>query len=380
MSFFMVNVLLLFGGKSCENEISILTGVFAYNLIDRAQFFPVPVYIHTDGKWYTSEKMGDLDTFKKGDFSSFERVIVSGGALYEWKEKKGGGKLVKKCEIGVALNCCHGGLGEGGGVSAAMALCDIPLASPDIAPSAVFLDKSLTKLLAKALGVPTVDYFKVGESDYQKRGAFLLKNIGTRLGFPVVVKPAKLGSSIGISVAENEEEAKLAIEAALLLDDCVLIEKFLKTKRDINCAAYTLNGEIILSEPEEAASGAGIYSFSDKYVKPKPKTAKKLPLSKETREKIRSYTRTLYKRVGFKGVVRMDFLLSEDKIYLGEVNTVPGSLAYYLFCERLTDAKAFFSDLIKEGLKKGEEKKILSTGVLRTVKGGAKRGNFAVRL
>lgn len=376
----MVNVAVLFGGKSCENEISILTGVFAYNLIDKTKFSPLPVYIHTDGKWYTSEKMNDPDTFKNKDFRSFEEVVFLDGTAYVRKGKKGNIKLIKKKKIDVALNCCHGGLGEGGGVSALMLLAGIPIASPDIAPSAVFLDKTLTKIVAKGLGVPTVDYLKVGESDYKKRGAFLLKNIGTRLGFPVVVKPARLGSSIGITVAENEEEAKIALEAAFALDDRVLIEKFLTKKRDINCAAYTLKGEIVLSEPEEASCGDGIYSFSDKYIKPKERTLKTGALSKETREKIRSYTRTLYKRMGMKGVVRMDFLLSENKLYLGEVNTVPGSLAYYLFCERLTDAKTFFTDLIEEGLKKDDEKQILTTGVLHTVKSGSKRGNFAVRL
>lgn len=113
-----------------------------------------------------------------------------------------------KGKIDAALNCCHGGLGEGGGVSALMQMNEIPLASPELTASGMFMDKTLTKLVAKALNIPAVEYIRVGETDYARRGKFLLKNIETRLKYPVVIKPAHLGSSIGISVAETEAEAK----------------------------------------------------------------------------------------------------------------------------------------------------------------------------
>ena len=253
---------------------------------------------------------------------------------------------------------------------------EIPLASPDLTASGVFMDKSLTKLVMRALNVPVVDYIRVNESDYEKRGPFLLKSIAGRLKYPVIVKPAHLGSSIGISVAENEEEAKRAIESGFELDDRVIIEKYLPEKKDVNCAAYAMNGEIYVSEPETAFEN-GVYSFEEKYVKRKEdgllqngaKGGGRVALSGDLREKIRSYTKTVYKRMNLCGVVRMDFLVSGEKAYLCEVNTVPGSLAYYLFCERVSDGRTFFGDLLEEALRtKKSEKKLVTTGILQTAR------------
>lgn len=371
----MRKVAVLFGGKSCENEISVLTGVFVMNLLDREKYSVVPVYIHTDGVSYTSPKMTSLDTFKQKKYREFQRVIFDGGWLYAFQPEK---KRVKKlAKIDVALNCCHGGLGEGGGVSALMELNGIPLASPDLTASGVFMDKCTTKTVLRGLGVPTVDYVRVNERDYKKRGAFLIKSIEGRLKYPVVIKPAHLGSSIGIALAGNEAEAKAAIENAFLLDDRVIIEKYLADKQDVNCAACMLKGEICVSEPE-AAFGEGIYSFEEKYVNKKTDGASAMQpikgggryaLNGELRDKIRAYTRTVYKRMNLRGAVRMDFLVSKGEVYLCEVNTVPGSLAYYLFCERILDARAFFSDLLEEAVLLHQEsrKQLVHTGILNTV-------------
>ena len=370
----MRKVAVLFGGKSCEREISILTGIFVLNLLEGGEYSPIPVYIHTDGGMYTSPKLKELKTFEKFRSSSHKRIFFDGRTMYELNVQKSKIKKLEKIDVG--LNCCHGGLGEGGGVSAMMAWNEIPFASPDLTASGVFMDKSMTKLIMRALNVPTVDFIRVNEGDYEKRGAFLLKNIGARLKYPVVIKPSHLGSSIGISLAKDESEAKKAIESAFELDTQVVIERYLKDKQDVNCAAYMLNGEIFVSEPEKEFGG-GIYSFEEKYIKKKTDSVDKYSkneggrcaLKGELREKIRTYTRTVYKRMNMQGVVRMDFLLSEGKAYLCEVNTVPGSLAYYLFCERITDARRFFGDMLSEALRTqgAEKKKLITTGILQTV-------------
>ena len=361
----MRKVAVLFGGKSCENEISILTGVFVCNVIDSEKYSVLPVYIHTDGEMYTSPKMTDLKTFKEKRYESFQRIFFYHGSVYALNLQKN--KIKRLCKVDVALNCCHGGLGEGGGVSAMTAWHGIPLASPDLTASGVFMDKSTTKTVLRALNIPTLDYLRVNETDYRARGAFLLKRIGERLRYPVVVKPAHLGSSIGITLATNEDEVKLALETVFALDDRAIIEKYLADKRDINCAAYSLHGEIFVSEAEEAF-GSGIYSFEDKYVKrdaDSMKLGSRKILDGELREKIRAYTKTVYKRMNLQGVVRMDFLTSGDKAYLCEVNTVPGSLAYYLFCERIIDARAFLSALLDDAMEQAKgEKKTITTGIL----------------
>lgn len=367
----MRKVLVVFGGRSCENEISVLTGVFVLNLLGREKYRVYPVYLHTDGRWLYSEKFYDLESFKRGDFSDCARVFLESGYLYELKENKGKGKIKRIVKPDCVLNCCHGGLGEGGGVSAVCELNGIALASPSVAPSSAFMDKSLTKIVAAGLGVPVVDYVRVTEKDYRKRGRFLLKNIATRLKYPVIVKPATLGSSIGICVAKNEEEAKSALETAFTIDKKAVIEKYLAEKKDVNCAAYTMNGEIFVSEVEVACEKSGVYSFREKYLEsstPKNGVQKgKRELDGELCKKIKSYTKTLYKKTDMRGVVRMDFLVQGKDVYLSEVNTVPGSLAYYLFCERVTDARQFFFDLIEDALSSGGEKPILSTGILQKV-------------
>ncbi len=369
----MRKVAVLFGGNSCENEISVLTGVFVLKLLDRTKYIPVPIYMHTDGKLYSSQKMENLTVFKSEKITGFPQVFLVGGELFSFTKRN---KVKNLGKIDVALNCCHGGLGEGGGISALIELNEIPLASPELTPSGLFMDKCTTKTVMRGLNVPTLDYIRVNERDYNKRGAFLLKSIEARLKYPVVVKPAHLGSSIGISVARNEEEVKQAIETAFTLDDRVLIEKFLTDKKDVNCAAYTLRGEICVSEAE-FAFGDGVYSFEEKYIHRKrdgagtpsiKKGGDRYALSGELRDKIRAYTKTVYKRMNLKGVVRIDYLISEGKVYLCEVNTVPGSLAYYLFCERISDARRFFTDLIEEAFyEKREKKKVVATGILQNV-------------
>jgi len=369
----MRRVAVFFGGRSCENEISILTGVFVLSVLDKEKYAPLPVYVHTDGNMYTSEKMFDLEVFREKKYTQFSKIFFDGHTVYALNAEKR--KIKELCKVDVILNCCHGGLGEGGGVSALAAWHNLPLASPDLTASGVFMDKAMTKLVLRALNIPTVDYIRANQADYEKRGAFLLKSIASRLKYPVVIKPAHLGSSIGITVAKNEAEAKAGIEMAFTIDDRVVIEKYLEDKKDVNCAAYAHGGEIFVSEPE-TAFGAGLYSFEEKYIKrtsdggvQKYRGGSKA-LGDELRNKIRAYTRTIYKRMNMQGVVRMDFLVSDDKAYLCEVNTVPGSLAYYLFCERLIDARAFFSDLIEEAIAtaKKSEKPLLSTGILRSVR------------
>ena len=374
----MRNVAVVFGGRSMENEISVLTGLFVMNVLDGEKYQVIPLYLHTDGGTYTAKNMKDLQVFKEKKFSSFTRVVLDGGCVYEMNTTKRRWKKLAK--IDVAINCCHGGFGEGGGVSALMEYNVIPFASPDLTSSGVFMDKCMTKLVMRALGVPTLDYIRVNEQDYRKRGAFLLKSMEGRLKYPVIVKPAHLGSSIGIAVANNENEARRAIESAFELDERVIVEKYLPKKQDVNCAVCCLHGEICVSEIE-TAFGDGVYSFEEKYVKRRgdgggvsvgkmTNDGGRYALNGDLREKIRAYAKTIYKRMNLFGVVRMDFLVSGDKVYLCEVNTVPGSLAYYLFCERVSDARTFFGDLIEEAVVAHSERKkrVYDTGILSNVR------------
>lgn len=361
-------IAVLFGGGACEREISVITGTLASNLL-QGEYEVLPVYFDEEWRAYTSLFFFQVEFFRKGNFlKGAKRIAFDGGGVYELYA--GGKKRKLLCRLDGALNCCHGGLGEGGGVSALMALNAIPLASPSIAPSSVCMDKALTKLVAKALSIPVVDGLRVREEDYQKRGEFLLKNIERRLKFPVIIKPVHLGSSIGIAVAKDAEEIRRGLETAFAMDDCVVIEKFLLGKKDVNCAAYALKGEVYVSEAEEAFSSYdGVYGFEQKYIRKEQKDGGRSLLTGTLRQKIRGYTRTIYKRLNMSGVVRVDYLVQGEKVYLSEVNTVPGSLAYYLFCDRISEAKSFFAALVEDAILRssGEKKRLVTTGVLETI-------------
>lgn len=367
----MRTVAVLFGGNSCENEISILTGVFVLNVLDRTKYDVIPVYIHTDGGFYTAEEMWDINTFREKRYAHFERVFFDGGCLYALNVAK---KKVKRLgKIDVALNACHGGLGEGGGVSALMELNSIPLASPSTLPSALFMDKCMTKKVLRSMQIPTVDYLCINEVDYQKRRTFVVKSVEMRLKYPVVVKPSRLGSSIGIGVAYNETQLKTALETAFTLDSQVLVEKYLEDKKDVNCAVVALHGEVCVANPEQSFDN-GVYTFEEKYVKRKKDMKRVTDLDEDITHLIKAYAKSVYKRTYMTGVVRMDFLVSGTEVYLCEVNTVPGSLAYYFFCERVCEAKTFFGDLIDEtyATAKMQNKKIITTGILQNVRAGRK--------
>ena len=349
----MQTVLVFFGGKSNEREISIITGTFAYNLLRAGGYHAVPVYIDEDGSFYSNVHMNAVEYFCSFTPCKKDAVALLKGNLVRADKPK---KVLVKVDC--ALNCCHGGMGEDGTLSALLRYHGIKSASPDTAPSAVFMDKTFSKIAAAGLNVPVLPSVTLEEGE----GTEKLKE----LGYPLILKPARLGSSIGIKVVENQEELEDALLAAFRLDSVVLAERYLSHKRDINCAAYFKGGEIVVSECEEVFSDEEILTFSEKYEGTGARHST-LPaeLPVKTAEKIKQYVKKIYAAFRMHGIVRADFLIEDDKVYFNELNTVPGSLASYLFGEKLTDCRAFVCDLVKEALeRKEEEKQTVSSGIL----------------
>lgn len=358
-------VAVFFGGPSYEHDISILTGVFVLNILKSSKFNLIPVYIGKDGSLFTSGEMFDISYFSAPNKKA-QKVFLSGGTLY-----REGMHFKKIAKLSGALNCCHGGWGEGGGLSALLELNGVPCASPEHGASALFLDKVLTKHVISGMGIPTAPFTAVERTDYLRDKNAVCHHIDSELGYPVVVKPARLGSSIGVATANNAEELISALSLAFALDDSVLVERYLEGKRDINIAVYALHGEYYLSECEEPFSKEEIFSFSEKYMTGGKTRRNRIPaeLSERVREEIRLYALALYKRFRFRGIVRADFLLCGERVYFCELNTVPGSLAYYLFSEKFSDAKKLFTALIDEAMEQGvKERDYPATGVLKSVK------------
>lgn len=342
-------VLVLFGGRSCENEVSIVTGVMAANLLDAERYEVFPVYLSQEGKLYTGGSLLDVQTFRGGGYKkSAQSALLSEGVLYVRRKNK----LRPVCRPDAALNCCHGAGGEDGEAAALFALNRIPDASPAVAGSAICMDKALTKIAAKGLGIRTLPYFRIAEGDWRKRGNMALRCIEERLGYPVIVKPARQGSSIGIGVAEDRAKLVAAVQAAFAYDDLLIAEKYLADRREINCAAYRRGEEIVLSPCEEPKSAHKYYTFAEKYLEGGKTRTSDLPadIPVECAAQVQAYTRLLYKRLQLRGVVRADFLLSGKEVYFSELNTVPGSLAWYLFCQKLSEFPQMLTALVEQGI------------------------------
>ncbi len=353
----MRTVAVFFGGKSNEREISVITGMYCANLL-KGRYSVLPVYLRPEGGLLLAEF--GVDEFRRAQESGFrgwkEFVFTRGGIASAKKPKKA-------VPIDCALNCCHGGDGEGGVLSALLRFYRIPSASPDMPASALFLDKVLAKDFLKGLGIPVLPSFAVREEEFFK-GEW--RERAAALGYPVIVKPSKLGSSVGISVAKTEEELEKALALSFKLDGAALVEKYLAGKRDLNIAAYRAEGKIVLSPIEEVFSSSPILTFGEKY-EGTGERSHELPanLPEETAERIAHMLTCLYAHLSMRGVVRADFLLSEGgEVYFNELNTVPGTLATYLFGESLTEARALLSVLVEEGMKGEKEKETVESGIL----------------
>ncbi len=351
----MAKIGVFFGGGSNEHEISVITGMLCVNLLRGAGRDVLPVYLTRDNRMLTGE-MQSVAAFENPSKKWRTLTFCEGGLA------RGGHRY----PLEVALNCCHGGFGEDGTLAALFKWYRIPSASPDVAVSSVFMDKTLTKLAARGLGLPVLEGVTVRE-----------KEISPPFPFPVIVKPAKLGSSIGIRVARDEKELEAALALALHLDDSVLIEPYAEGKRDLNCAVCRIGGKIRVSPVEEVFSSDEILSFREKYEGTETRSRLPADIPDEIAKKVQIYAETLYSAFAGRGVVRADFLLVGDTVYFNELNTVPGSLAYYLFGDSLTEGRDFLQALLEEGKRIAPDKPILTTGILSrpvfTGKGGKER-------
>ena len=329
----MKNIMVIYGGISVEHDVSVITGVLTLNSLDKTKYNPVPVYIAKDGVWYTGDLL-DIDAYKKLNYKRLKKVTLTANdnRLYSVR----GNKIKPLYEIAVCINCLHGG-GEGGSIAGLLTHSEIPLASPDIFSSAVSMDKAETKIALKGLGIRVLPY-AVTEGNIKRRDV-------ERIGYPIIVKPANTGSSIGIRSAENDEELKSALSCALRFDKKAIIEKMLFSPVEINCAAYkNADGDIIVSECEKPICTGKILSFDDKYIGGE----REFPanIDKKYSYKIKNITKRIYNKLGFSGIIRIDFFISDGKVYVNEINSVPGSLAYYLFSDTLKGFSEMLSSII----------------------------------
>ncbi|MBD5584473.1 MAG: ATP-grasp domain-containing protein [Clostridia bacterium] len=224
------------------------------------------------------------------------------------------------------------------------------------------MDKYLTKLILSSMGVKTAGYALIKSVEE-------LDTPHNMPQFPLIVKPVTLGSSIGVEKAENIEELKRAVESGLIYDNAVLVEKYLENRREINCAVYFADGKVITSECEEALTKGDILSYEDKY-QGGGKSVLPADIPPNISQLIKEITKKVYLNLGMRGIVRFDFILCGEEVYLSEINTVPGSLSYYLLSNGFKNFINVLNGVIEQAIcddKVLKSKKLLHTGILENI-------------
>ena len=361
----MKNVLLVFGGDSYEHDISIVTASQIYNKTRIDGVNLIKIYLSKDNRFYFYDskefKLTDFkeDNLKRKNKHMKEVVFVSGE-----KNKvflKNSFRLKEYVCANDVILACHGGIGENGELVSFFKNLGFGTSAGDVISLGLSMDKFLFKQVMSGLKVPVLAGFKMTKfeflNEYQK-----FKYKFNYLGFPLIVKSNKGGSSIGLFVVKNRVELKEKLEMAFEFDDEVLIEKYCDGAREFNVAVIGTIDDFFVSEVDEPMKIHEVLTFADKYVSGEKSKGKigsknsmvsqkrKLPadISLQLRDKIRGLARKIFVGLKLSGVVRIDFLYSEknDKVYVCEVNAIPGSLAYYFFEENLITANYLIEKLL----------------------------------
>lgn len=374
-----MNVAVIFGGESCEHDISIITGEQLINNCNEYLYNVIPIYIDKNGDWLTGDGLKDIDTFKDGIKKAKKCVILpNDGCLYIQR----GRKYIRKEKIDMAFVCMHGLRGEDGSVAGILELCKIPYSSSSMCGSAISMDKCVTKVMAKGLGIDTLEYMVICENDYYKDIDGVKHQI-ENLGYPVIIKPSRQGSSIGIYVLRNSEDADKLIKKAFKYDKKLLIEKYIDIGKEVNIAILKDKNDYIFSETEEPISGGEILSFDNKYRKNPGgfETIKRIMpanINENITELIKDNTLKFYKATEMFGVARFDYLLGKDGgVYLNEVNSIPGSMANYLFDKNTLNYPQLIEKLISNASFRYDEcndvERVFDSGVLENDFDGFKK-------
>ena len=364
-----INLAVLFGGRSVEHEVSVISAVQAMASIDKEKYNIVPVYMTKKSEFYTGEKLMDINAFK--DIPALlnectECVFVRSEGkvqLIRQKMKKFGSNLIS--DIDVAFPIVHGTNVEDGALQGYLQTLDLPYVGCDVLASAVGMDKFVMKILLKDAGFPVLDCcrFSAFEIDHIEDCA---KQVEEKFGYPVIVKPINLGSSVGISKAKDHDSLISSMEEAFQFSDRILVEPCVVKLKEINCSVVgdSESAEASVCEEPVQASDEDILSFEQKYVgggksggsKGMATLKRKIPaeITPEQDEFIRKTAVDAFRYLGCNGVTRIDFMIdmASDKIYINEINTIPGSLAFYLWEPKGVKYKELLERLIQLALKR----------------------------
>ena len=340
---------IIFGSRSCEREVSIISAVQLMRFIDRDKYDPIPVYIDEKGNWYTGEPLMDIQSFKpfrpeaKGIRKVFPDLSSGSGALLYLDRGNGlfaREKLEIAARVEVYIIVMHGMNGEDGTLQGLLEMANVPYTSTAVTGSAVGMDKIAMKLFFRGANLPVLPGVWYTRTEFGREADSVLDHVQEELGFPVFVKPANLGSSIGVSRADNREKLRNALELAFEYDRRVLVEKGLNKPIELNCSVLGYDGEMKASPIEMPLGQDEFLDFGDKYLgsggsKGMASLSRILPapIEDDLKNRIQDMSKSIFRLMDCKGVVRIDYMFdtASENLYITEINTIPGSLAFYLW-------------------------------------------------
>ena len=388
----MENIGVVFGGRSVEHEVSIITGLQIIENMDREKFNPIPLYISKDGKMFSGENLNSITAFKdKNNFKGVEvffKPEAGNYNLYTMKIEKGGlfSKSSENLEvykkIDVIFPALHGTYGEDGAFQGLLDTLDIPYTGCGVLSGSVGMDKVVMKKVFDAYGINGTEYFYFYRQEWKEDRDKIIKKC-EELGYNLFIKPANLGSSVGISKAKNREKLINAIDIASRFDRKILVEKAVEDDREINISVLGYENNLKVSVCEEPIRSNEFLSYEDKYVgngkaKGMKGQSKKLPadLSDEIRLKIEEMAKESFRAIDGCGVVRIDFLVRENEVFVNEINTLPGSISFYLWEASGLKFKDLISEVIEFGklrhLQRKENMTSIDSNLLNLTTYGAK--------
>lgn len=359
----------IFGGESVEHEVSIISAIQAMKNLDEEKYEIIPIYIGKDREWYTGKLLKNIEIYSDIELlKKYAKNVVL-------TNRKNNFVLIKKTGIkrivdyvDLILPIVHGTNVEDGTLQGFLELIGIPYVGSNVYSSAIGQDKVFQKQILESSFIPVTKYIWFFDNDYKENEEEILNNI-EKLGYPVMVKPARLGSSVGISKAKNKEEVKESIIDAMKYDEKILIEKVVDNLIEVNCSVLGNYEYQEASELEEVMGVDEFLSYRDKYLgsnktkgaKGMASTNRILParLDDKIANEIKETSKKVFKVLNSSGVIRIDYLIDKktNKYYVNETNTIPGSLSFYLWEATKKPYKELLDDMINLAIRTYKRKK-----------------------
>ncbi len=371
-----IRVGVLYGGKTTEHEVSIITAVQAMGFLNPDKYEVIPMYLTKENEMYTGAPLKEMDVYREPDLLKryCKKVVCynKDGALV-LQNKKG---LFKKTVaiVDIVIPAVHGYNMEDGNVQGMLETFGVPYTGSDIYGCTVGQDKVFQKQILESEGIRVPKYTWFYDNDYFEDEASIVEKV-KKIGYPVIVKPARQGSSIGIEVAKDDESLKEAIEEAIKYDEKILVEEVINNMTELNCSVLGSSSYMETSVIEQVMGKDEILSFNDKYIGngAKKGAAKKISGSKgmvsadriipadipeKLAKEIAETSKKAFRILGASGVVRIDYLYDKKskKYYINELNTIPGSLSFYLWTPLNKEYDELLDDMINIAVKRYKKK------------------------